>query len=152
MEKKIKKTLKLSVVELISYLFPSGSLGFASTKNARLLEGSELHRQLQTLDKGMAEVPLLRLVEFEDFIINFHGRADQIYEEDQQTVIREIKSTYTAPEHLSSEHMQRDYLQAISYAFLMLGEQENLSFIIELCYIHCPAKSSLYIEKTTMPP
>ena len=145
MEKKIKKTLKLSVVELISYLFPSGSLGFASTKNARLLEGSELHRQLQTLGKGMAEVPLLRLVEFEDFIINFHGRADQIYEEDQQTVIREIKSTYTAPEHLSSEHMQRDYLQAISYAFLMLGEQKNLSFIIELCYIHLPSKElSLY--------
>lgn len=147
MKKKIKNTLKLSVVELIGYLFPSGSLGFASTKNARLLEGAELHRQLQGHSKGVAEVPLLRCVEFEDAIITFHGRADQIYEEDQHTVIREIKSTYTAPEQISSELIQRDYLQAISYAFLMLGEQKKLSFIIELCYIHLPGKELTFYRK-----
>jgi DNA excision repair protein ERCC-2 len=148
MEKKVKKTLKISVVELITYLFPTGSLGYAPTKSSRLLEGAELHRKLQSISKGIAEVPLLRIVELDDCMIHFHGRADQVYLENQQTVIREIKSTYTSPEQINPEAMQRDWLQAIAYAFLMLADKENLQFILELCYIHLPGKELTFFRKT----
>ena len=147
MEKKLKKNLKISVVELIAYLFPTGSLGYAPARSSRLLEGAEVHRNLQSMSKGSAEVSLLRTVELEDCIITFHGRADQVYLEEQQTVIREIKSTYISPEHLNPESMQRDWLQAIAYAFLMLSEKENLTFIIELCYIHLPGKELSFFRK-----
>jgi DNA excision repair protein ERCC-2 len=147
MEKKLKKNLKISVVELIAYLFPTGSLGYTPAKTSRLLEGAELHRKLQSLGEGASEVALLRTIEMENCTISFHGRADQVYLEDQQTVIREIKSTYVSPEHLNPETMQRDWLQAVAYAFLMLSEKEYSAFIIELCYIHLPGKELSFFRK-----
>jgi DNA excision repair protein ERCC-2 len=141
------KKLKISVVDLIAYLFPTGSLGYAPAKNSRLLEGAELHRKLQSLCKGTAEVPLLRIVELDHCTISFHGRADQIYTEDHQLVIREIKSTYTGPDQITTEDRQRDWLQAVCYAFLMLADKQAESFMIELCYVHLPGKEVTFIRK-----
>ena len=115
-----KEIIRISVRNLVEFILRSGNLdnrrSFAADKEA-MLKGSKIHRKIQKQMKASyrAEVPLSWDQEYEEFIIRVEGRADGIIEEEEHTVIDEIKGVYRELMYLE-EPVQVHKAQAMCYA------------------------------------
>ncbi len=138
METDSKKVLKISVRNLVEFIFRSGDLdnkkGGWSDREA-MLKGSRIHRKIQGRMGGdyQAEVTLSRDNEYENFIIRVEGRADGILQEKEQIFIDEIKGVYLDLS-LLEEPIFVHRAQAMCYAW-MYASDRNLEHIgIQMTY------------------
>lgn len=138
METDSKKVLKISVRNLVEFIFRSGDLdnkkGGWSDREA-MLKGSRIHRKIQGRMGGdyQAEVTLSRDNEYKNFIIRVEGRADGILQEKEQIFIDEIKGVYLDLS-LLEEPIFVHRAQAMCYAW-MYASDRNLEHIgIQMTY------------------
>ena len=86
---------RLSVRELVEFLYKSGDLSYTPASIERANLGSRIHRLLQSQGKGNYQSEVYLKLETELDTINFiiDGRADGIFKEEDNIILEEIKTT-----------------------------------------------------------
>jgi DNA excision repair protein ERCC-2 len=129
--------LKLAVRDLVAFGLRSGNLekgGFGSPDRAS--EGTRGHQQVQRSRPPayQSEVPISHLVETEELALVVSGRIDGLLVEEDQVLIEEIKTTYTALEEL--EENPHHWAQAKIYAHFFAAQHELEEIQVQLTYVH----------------
>lgn len=140
-----KQTIGISVRTLVEFLLRSGDLesgrGSFAERDA-MARGRQIHRKIQKrMGSGYrAEVPLIYRKEYENFILKIEGRADGIFEEENQQWIDEIKGVFLDVEKLG-EPLTVHLAQAKCYAYIY-GREQNLNRVgVRMTY--CNLESEL---------
>ncbi|MBQ9061569.1 MAG: ATP-dependent DNA helicase [Eubacterium sp.] len=127
-----KKTVRISVRNLVEFLLRSGDLTAGAGRipdQEAMLAGSRIHRKIQGRRGGAyrAEVSLKERVDFGTFDLVVEGRADGIDADTKGSVIEEIKGIYADVSKLESPvpvHLAQAKCYACIYA-----KQEHLETI-----------------------
>lgn len=133
-----KEIIRISVRNLVEFILRSGNLdnrrSLAADKEA-MLKGSKIHRKIQKQMKASyrAEVPLSWDQEYEEFIIRVEGRADGIIEEEEHTVIDEIKGVYRELMYLE-EPVEVHKAQAMCYAYMYGKPLKKQEIQVQMTY------------------
>lgn len=102
---KNQREITLSVSDLASELRAGSSSGAAAT-TSRLTAGRRAHdvyqkQQARTRENYQREVTVDFRREIEDFTFIVQGRIDGVYEENDHTIIEEVKTVILAPPHFA---------------------------------------------------
>ncbi|MBM3838131.1 MAG: ATP-dependent DNA helicase [Verrucomicrobia bacterium] len=131
-----KRTLSISVRELVEFVLRCGDLGtdrgfFGPT---RALEGTRGHQRLQASRPAgyQSEVPLSFQIETPELVLNISGRVDGILAGSDSVLIEEIK---TVRQRWSGEPDPLHWAQAKTYAFIYLTQQGLERIDVQLTYL-----------------
>lgn len=121
-------TIKLSVRELVEFIYKSGDINVKAMSADRALEGIKAHKILQSQmgESYQKEFYLKKEFEFNNILFIIEGRADGIIIENGQTTIDEIKSTYTNLDLINEDYNIAHMAQAKCYAYIY-GLENNLN-------------------------
>ncbi len=139
--------VRISVRGLVEFLLRSGDIDnrhHAGSENA-MQEGSRIHRMLQRRmgAEYRAEVPLKYTHSTEKYVLVVEGRADGIFEQEDETVIDEIKGTYRDLAKMR-EPIAGHVAQAKCYAY-MYGLQQGLQQVrVRLTYCNIETEDIRY--------
>ena len=133
-----KKTIRISVRNLVEFLLRSGDLTGGTGKmpdQEAMLAGSRIHRKIQSRRGGAyrAEVALKEAVDFETFTLSVEGRADGIDADTKGSVIEEIKGIYQDVSRLESP-VPVHLAQAKCYACIYAKQQNLENIRIRMTY------------------
>ncbi len=97
----MKKTLKIAVRDLVTYVLRSGDLSFEFSASTRPLEAVRIHQHIQQArpPNYRAEVAVSHQIETERLTLTIGGRIDGIYPDTQPVLIEEIKTTALSLDH-----------------------------------------------------
>ncbi|WP_326909225.1 ATP-dependent DNA helicase [Sedimentibacter sp. MB31-C6] len=136
--------IKLSVRELVEFIYKSGDLNTSSISNERAMEGIKAHKLLQSQmsENYIREFFLKQEFEIDNVYIVIEGRADGIVDEDDKVTIDEIKSTYTDLEKINENYNKSHIAQAKCYAYIygLQNKVDNLN--IQLRYFNIDSKKT----------
>ncbi|WP_159721723.1 helicase C-terminal domain-containing protein [Enterococcus sp. CSURQ0835] len=142
---------KLAVRELVEFIMRSGSIDEGKNSNHTALEGAKIHRQLQkaaTEKNYQKEVWLKKSVTLAGIKLQVEGRADGIFEEEDQFVIDEIKTSETPFEEVEAGQIELFFYQAMVYGYLY-AEAENLTQIkTRLTYFQTVEETVTYTTRS----
>ena len=147
-----KEIIRISVRNLVEFILRSGNLdnrrSFAADKEA-MLKGSKIHRKIQKQMKASyrAEVPLSWDQEYEEFIIRVEGRADGIIEEEEHTVIDEIKGVYRELMYLE-EPVEVHKAQAMCYAYMYGKTLKKQEIQVQMTYCQIETEEIKRFQET----
>lgn len=147
-----KEIIRISVRNLVEFILRSGNLdnrrSFAADKEA-MLKGSKIHRKIQKQMKASyrAEVPLSWEQEYEEFIIRVEGRADGIIEEEEHTVIDEIKGVYRELMYLE-EPVEVHKAQAMCYAYMYGKPLKKQEIQVQMTYCQIETEEIKRFQET----
>ena len=138
MEKFVNNNLKISVRNLVEFVFRSGDIdNRRATLGEReaMQEGSRIHRKIQGRmgTDYTPEVPLKITVGIGDFTITVEGRADGIIKRDKRIIIDEIKGMYSDITRLK-EPIKVHMAQAMCYAYIYAEQNDLNSIGVQLTY------------------
>jgi DNA excision repair protein ERCC-2 len=132
-----KAEIRISVRNLVEFIFRSGDIDSQFISNSRALEGTKAHQRIQkdSKDKGYnSEVTLKYSVEYQGFNFIIEGRADGIISNNDIIIVDEIKSTSRPMEYIEENYNETHWSQAKCYAFIYC-EQNNIEHIgVQLTY------------------
>lgn len=134
----MKKTLLISVHQLVDFLLRQGDIDNRVFNKATMSEGTRIHSYYQQKQgKNYISEYLLRdTFKVDEFTIILEGRADGIIEGGDKVIIDEIKSTISPLDEFYKEQKEWHLGQAKCYA-LMYAREKNLDSIsIQLSYIN----------------
>lgn len=129
-------TIKLSVRELVEFIYKSGDINVKSLSPDRALEGIKAHKILQSQmgEDYKKEYYLKKEFEFNNILFIIEGRADGIINANNITTVDEIKSTYADIEKIDLNYNIAHISQAKCYAY-MYGLENNLeNLVVQLRY------------------
>lgn len=147
-----KEIIRISVRNLVEFILRSGNLdnrrSFAADKEA-MQKGSKIHRKIQKQMKASyrAEVPLSWDQEYEEFIIRVEGRADGIIEEEEHTVIDEIKGVYRELMYLE-EPVEVHKAQAMCYAYMYGKPLKKQEITVQMTYCQIETEEIKRFQET----
>jgi Rad3-related DNA helicase len=124
--------IKLSVRELVEFVFKSGDISAKNLSIDRAMEGVKAHKVLQSQmgDGYQKEFYLKSEFNFRGILFFIEGRADGILVEDDEITIDEIKTTYTdlslVDENYNSAHMAQAKCYAYMYGLLHKRDKLNV--------------------------
>lgn len=150
--------IRLSVRNLVEFIFRSGNLSSTFTSNVRAVQGTKVHRKLQkqyeskaTCDENIlnyeCEVFLKEEVIYKDFEFIVEGRADGIIVEKGCTVIDEIKSTAVPLENIYENYNPLHMKQAQCYAYMYALQNGLKSIYVQLTYYNIKNDNTKFIKK-----
>ncbi|MBP1744208.1 MAG: ATP-dependent helicase, partial [Firmicutes bacterium] len=132
-----KSEIRISVRNLVEFIFRSGDIDSQFISNSRALEGTKAHQKVQK-DNGYAgytpEVALKYTVEYKGFNFVVEGRADGIIADSGAFTIDEIKSTARPLEHIEENHNATHWAQAKCYAFIYCMQNSIETIGVQLTY------------------
>jgi len=134
---------KISVRNLIEFIYSSGDIDMRYINRVRLKDGTEAHRYLQKNygDSAKAEVYITYEHNYDGVELKLSGRIDGLYYNNGAVLIEEIKSTAKDANEIT-EPLKIHMLQAKFYAF-MYAYQNGLNVIdIQITYINISDKST----------
>lgn len=133
-----RENIKISVRSLVEFILRGGDIdnrrGSISDKDA-MQAGSRIHKKIQRSMGSLysAEVSLKAVVELGDYSITVEGRADGIFEEDNNIYIDEIKGMFKNLDFIV-EPIEVHKAQAMCYGYFY-GKEHNLDKIfIQMTY------------------
>jgi Rad3-related DNA helicase len=139
------ENIKLSVRELVEYIYKSGDLNFKKMKPDRAMDGIKAHKLLQSQmeDNYHKEYYLKYEFEYKDISFIIEGRADGVLIDcDNKITIDEIKSTYCNLNLINDNYNLSHSAQAKCYAYIY-GIQNNLNNIsVQLRYYNLDSKQT----------
>ena len=134
---KSKSEIRISVRNLVEFIFRSGDIDSQFTSNSRALEGTKAHQKIQK-DNGYAgytpEVSLKYTLEYKSFNFAVEGRADGIISDNDAFTIDEIKSTTRELSHIEENHSETHWAQAKCYAFIYCEQNSIENIGVQLTY------------------
>lgn len=148
-----KKTIRLSVRNLVEFILRSGDLDNRRSSLAdkdAMQKGNRIHRKIQRQMGGdyQAEVPLVWEQEYEGFLLRLEGRADGIIpakkekgKEPEMAVIDEIKGVFQDLDYLSKPievHLAQAKCYACMYLFrdLQKPHPSDPQIAVQMTYCH----------------
>ena len=141
----MNKELRLSVHELVDFLFRTGDIDNRIFNAETMKEGSNIHSWFQSLQKQdyISEYQVFEKFKIDDYEISLEGRADGVIIEKDNLFIDEIKSTIADLEEFYEEHKKWHLAQAICYGFI-IAKEKNIDIVnIRLTYINQVDRSIL---------
>lgn len=141
---KYMDNIKISVRELVEFVYKSGDINTKTISMNRALEGIKAHKILQSkMDDNYQKEYYLK----NEFIVNnilfaVEGRADGILSENNEITIDEIKSTYTNLELIDEEYNKSHFAQAKCYGY-MYGLENNINKLnVQLRYYNIDSEKT----------
>ena len=142
--------IKLSVRELVEFVYKSGDISAKNLSVDRAMEGIKAHKILQSQmgDNYQKEFYLKNEFILNDITFFIEGRADGILIEEDEITIDEIKSTYTDLSLIDDEYNTAHMAQARCYAY-MYGLLNNLDKLnVQLRYYNLDTKETKTIKQS----
>ena len=132
---------KLSVRELVEFVYQSGHLMYTSFSIERAQLGGRIHRMLQQNDNPtyQSEIYLVHEYELDDITFIIDGRADGIFSIQDQVYIEEIKTTSIPYQEIHDENFVH-FAQAYCYGFMYATKHHLDEIIIRLTYYQIETK------------
>ena len=130
------ETIKLSVRELVEFVYKSGDISTGAMSTDRALEGIKAHKLLQSQmgESYQKEFYLKKEFEFNNILFIIEGRADGIITKGTQSTIDEIKSTYTDLELIDKDYNIAHMAQAKCYGYIYGLKNKLESLNVQLRY------------------
>ncbi len=159
--KKIIKTEKISVRNLVEFVHRSGNIdsGYAYSKNSvqeTMAEGIRLHNKIQKqrikefAEKNFEykkEVSVKAEFDYKNISFEIKGRIDGLVKNEDTLIIEEIKSTSQSLANLNFDSSITYKAQAMMYGYIY-GEQQNFENItIQITYISSISEEELCFSK-----
>ncbi|HAQ41917.1 MAG TPA: ATP-dependent helicase [Clostridiales bacterium] len=134
----IMDNIKLSVRELVEFVYKSGDINSKAASAARALEGIKAHKFLQSQmgESYKKEFYLKREFELNDILFIIEGRADGIITENGETTVDEIKSTYTDLDLVEDGYNMAHIAQAKCYAYIYGLDNDLNELKVQLRYFN----------------
>ena len=150
-KKNKKDQIRLSVRELVEYVYGGGDLRASVSVFNRALEGTRAHQviQAQRGDDYRKEVSVSHFIDEPalNLKVMIHGRIDGVFVEDGKTVIEEIKSTLKNLDSLTFEEDSLHFAQAKTYAYIF-SQRENLDeVVVRLTYVSLESGKTCLFSK-----
>lgn len=153
----IKNKIKVSVRNLVEFIFRHGDLDSRITSNVRAVQGTKIHQKLQKQYndeklkneefKYNSEVVLKYKIDYREFEFLIEGRADGVIEKDGCITIDEIK-TVTKPVDKIDENYNIIHMAQVKVYAYIYAKQNNLDFIqVQLTYYNIDDNKIKFIKK-----
>lgn len=142
------ETIKLSVRELVEFVFKSGDINVKQLSPDRALEGIKAHKLLQSqmCSNYQKEFYLKREFEINNILFVIEGRADGIIVENNHVTVDEIKSTYINLDLIHEEHNTAHMAQAKCYAYIYSLDNNIEEVTVQLRYFNLETEKTKKIE------
>jgi DNA excision repair protein ERCC-2 len=132
------KEIRISVRNLVEYVFSSGSIDTASLqmKNTALTDGVKTHQRVQSQYEASdkKEVPLTTSISYKDFTFLLEGRCDGLLLRDGETTIDEIKSSGKGVAHMEEDGREVHWAQAKLYGYMYARDHELNEINVQVTY------------------
>lgn len=135
------KVVKVSVRDLVQFVFRSGDLTSIFTTSSRMVDGGKIHRKIQKSQGAdyQSEVSLAITVDKPSVTLQISGRADGVIvikdkEKVEQVTIDEIKSTTTQLELIEDANNPLHWAQAKCYAYIYAVQKGLASINVQITY------------------
>lgn len=141
--------IKLSVRELVEFVYKSGDINVKNLSTDRAMEGIKAHKILQSQmgENYQKEFYLKSEFILNDIMFFIEGRADGIIIEGDEITIDEIKSTYTDLNFIDGEYNTAHMAQAKCYAY-MYGLLNNFHKLnVQLRYYNLDSKKTKILKQ-----
>lgn len=132
-----KKEIRISVRNLVEFIFRSGDIDSQFMSNSRALEGTKAHQKVQKNNEYKSYTPEVTLkydIEYKGFNFVVEGRADGIILENDSFIIDEIKSTNRPLEYMEENSNETHWAQAKCYAFIYCTQNNIENIGVQLTY------------------
>lgn len=133
---------KISVRKLVEFILRKGSIDNRKISNHTAQEGSRIHRKLQKeAGPSYQKEVFLQLetqIKADRFIVE--GRADGIFQEEDQWVIDEIKTSEVRFEDLEEGQIELFFAQAMVYAYIYAFQEKLNEISVQLTYYQTTEK------------
>ncbi len=129
--------IKLSVRELVGYVYKSGDIGQDSMSIERALEGTRIHKLIQGQmgDEYKKEYYLKHEFSYNDIDFEIEGRADGVITTENGIIIDEIKSTYKLIDTIDELNYDYSHMaQVLCYAYFYCAKELINSIAVQLRY------------------
>ncbi|MCA0150132.1 ATP-dependent DNA helicase [Rossellomorea vietnamensis] len=132
----MKKTMKVSIRELVEFVYKEGSIDLRFQSRSSMLIGTRLHQkwQKQYKEGDEKEVFLKGEKEAGGLVYHLEGRCDGIHYDDGEVTVEEIKSTAKSLD-LIEGGSRVHWAQGECYAYLLAKEKELSHVSVQLTYI-----------------
>lgn len=132
-----KNEIKITVRDLVEFIFRSGDLNNDFVFSSRTVDGIKAHQKIQKSKdyNYRSEVSLSYSVEIDNICITVEGRADGIILEDEAVIIDEIKSTAIPLDQITQSTVLHR-MQAMLYAYIYSAENDILDVFVQVTYIN----------------
>ncbi|WP_446898928.1 ATP-dependent DNA helicase [Clostridium sp. LBM24168] len=153
-----KKDIKISVRNLVEFVFRYGDLDNRFTSNARAVEGTKIHQKLQKQYKSRikekdgiqqynSEVSLKCEIEYKEFRFLVEGRADGIIVQDNCTIIDEIKTVAKPLDIIDENYNPVHFAQAKCYGYIYSVQNSLRDVYIQLTYYNINDNRIKFVKK-----
>lgn len=134
--------IKLSVRELVEFVYKSGDINVKGLSPDRAMEGIKAHKLLQSMmgDNYNKEFFLKHEFIFGNIQFTVEGRADGIITAGEEITIDEIKSTYTNLDFINEN--EAHMAQAKCYGYIYCLQNNIKSIYIQLRYYNLETKKT----------
>ncbi|RIW33300.1 ATP-dependent DNA helicase [Bacillus salacetis] len=146
----VLKEIKVSVRNLVEYVYKTGSIDQRFQTSSSMTEGTRLHKKIQkTYKEGdLAEEYLSRELPYEELVFTVEGRCDGLIFEGDSIIIDEIKSTRSSLADLHEEAYPVHWAQGKVYAFIYAKDHGLEKISVRLTYISVDTEETLHYLKT----
>lgn len=130
-------SMTISVRELVSYVYRTGSIDERFQTNTALVEGTAIHQEIQKKYKESDQSEVFLEYEYEKDNIQLHiqGRCDGLLESEEGPIIDEIKSTARELDEIEETTHPVYWAQAKGYAFIYATNEELNHIQVQLTYV-----------------
>ncbi len=141
--------MKISVRNLVQFVLKSGDLVSTFKGSSRNVDAIRAHQKIQKGygDNYYSEVSLSMLIEKEDLVIEVKGRADGVFNDGENILIDEIKTTMVPLEFIDESYNEVHWAQAKCYAYFYCIENEIENIEVQLTYYNLDNKNIKKIKK-----
>lgn len=129
--------VKIAVKELAAFVCQSGDLTSSQMNKADLIAGTKIHQMIQSKypASSLSEQYIKEEFSYHNHRIFLHGFIDGILEENDETIIDEIKSTNEDLEELTEESHPEYLAQVKLYGYLYALQHEMKQIHLRLTYV-----------------
>ncbi|KGR79910.1 ATP-dependent DNA helicase [Ureibacillus manganicus] len=130
--------IKLSVRNLVEYVFSSGSIDNKFRTATTMTEGTKAHKAIQSTyeETDQKEVFLKTEIRHEDMNFVIEGRCDGLLFRGDEIIIDEIKSTSRELASIEEDSIPVHWAQAKVYAYIYANDTNRDCMSVQLTYIH----------------
>jgi len=144
-----KRSLSVSVRDLVEYTLRSGDLNLTFFSADRPVQGMHVHQSIQAARPAgyRPEVVVHHTVETDEYRLHIGGRIDGVYDDGRRVIIDEIKSTRKALSNVQDEEDNIHWGQAKCYACIYAIQNDLPEIDVQMTYYQVEEGERLEIRR-----
>jgi len=150
-QEKTYPVFRVSVRNLVAFSIPEDTT-WSFTSYSQLQEGSQAHAEIQNRHKAQgtyrSEVYLTYSWKARHCVVEISGRADGIWELEDEVIIHEIKTTSTQLSEIHEDFSDAHWAQGKCYAFIYAAHKNLDRITVRLTYLHRASGKEKSFDRT----